>query len=316
MEARAVSPARRWSRRLLPVVVSAAALAFLLRRIDPAGLLDSLSWRVAAVMLPALLVYGAVTLVLEAVSVLRLLQPVPPGFGAWTAARIKCASYLLAIVNYALGAAALTLLLRRRGGTTLGEAASVVLLISSTDLVLVLALAAAGTALLPEDVPVVSTGLLTLTGLGFFGGLALIRAPGSLGPLERIRSLAVFDALRRLPLERLCELLALRSVFSLCFLGVCASAFYAFEIHPPFGLLVAGIMLVAVVGALPIAVAGLGTTQMAVVVIFGSVAPEETLLAMSLVLSAGMIGLRTLMGFVFAREFTREALAETRSVPE
>jgi uncharacterized membrane protein YbhN (UPF0104 family) len=310
-----VSPTRRWLRRVLPVVVSAAALGFLLRRIDPAGLLDALSWRVAAVMLPALVVYGGVTLLLEALSILRLVQPAA-GFGAWTAARIKCASYLLAILNYALGAAALTLLLRRRGGTSLGEAASVVLLISSTDLVLVLALAAAGTALLPEDVPVVSTGLLALAGLGFFGGLALIRAPGSLGPLETIRSLAVFDALRRLPLRRLCELLALRSVFSLCFIGVCASAFYAFGVHPPFGLLVAGIMLVAVVGALPIAVAGLGTTQMAVVVIYGRVAPEATLLAMSLVLSAGLIALRALMGFLFAREFTREALAETRSAPE
>ncbi len=307
---------RRWLRRALPVVVSAAALGFLLERIDPAGLLDALSWRVAAVMLPALAAYGGLTLLLEAVSILRLVQPAPPGFGAWTAARIKCASYLLAIVNYALGAAALAVLLRRRGGTTLGEAASVVLLISSTDLVLVLALAAAGTALLPEDVPVVSTGLLALAGLGFFGGLALVRAPGSLGPLERIRSLAVFDALRRLPLRRLLELLALRALFSLCFLGVCGSAFYAFDVSPPFGLLLAGIMLVAVVGALPIAVAGLGTTQMAVVVIFARVAPEETLLAMSLVLSAGMISLRTLMGFVFAREFTREALAETRSAPE
>jgi hypothetical protein len=31
------------------------------------------------------------------------------------------------------------------------------------------------------------------------------------------------------------------------------------------------------------------------------------------VLSAGMIGLRAAMGFAFAREFTREALRETRS---
>lgn len=308
-----MSPARSWLRRLLPIAVSAAVLTFLLGRIDPTALLGALSWRVGAVMLPSLAAYGAATLLLEAFSILRLIPSAPPGFGAWTAARIKCASYLLAIVNYALGAAALTLLLRRRGGISLGEAASVVLLISSTDLILVLALAAAGTALLPDDVPVVSTGLLALAGLSFFGGLALVRAPGSLGPLERIRSLAVFDALRYLPLPRLAELLALRGAFTLCFLGICASAFYAFGLAPPLGLLVAGIMLVAVVGALPIAVAGLGTTQMAVIVIFAGTAPEETLLAMSLVLSAGLISLRALMGFFFAREFTREALAETRS---
>jgi len=35
-------------------------------------------------------------------------------------------------------------------------------------------------------------------------------------------------------------------------------------------------------------------------------------LAMSLVLSAGMILMRALMGLVVAREYTREALAQTR----
>jgi uncharacterized membrane protein YbhN (UPF0104 family) len=308
-----VRPWTRWLRRLLPAAVSAVALAILLGRMDLDGVVDALSWRIAVVLLPALLAYGAVTVLLEAVSILRLVEPAPPGFDTWTAVRIKCASYLLAILNYALGAAALAVLLRRRGGTSLGESASIVLLISFTDLFLVLALAAAGTALLPADVPVVGVGVLALAGLGFFGGLALVRAPGSLGPLERIRSLAVFDALRRLPLRRLLELLALRALFTLCFLGVCSSAFYAFGISPPLGLLVAGIMMVALVGALPIAVSGLGTTQAAVILIFGRVAPAETLLAMSLVLSAGMIALRAAMGFLFAREFTREALAETRS---
>ncbi len=302
----------RWLKRLLPVAVSGLALGMLLARIDLEKLPATLSWKVAQVMVPALLAYGALTLLLEAVSILRLVQPATPDFDGWTVARIKCASYLLAIFNYALGAAALTVLLRRRGGTSLGESASVVLLVSSTDLLIVLGLASAGAALLPADVPVVSAGLLALAGLGFFGGIALIRVPGSLGPLERVRSLTVFDALRRLPVQRLLELLILRTLFALCFLGICTSAFYAFDVSPPLGLLVAGIMLVAVVGALPIAVAGLGTTQAAVILIFGRVAPEETLLAMSLVLSGGMILLRTLMGFLFAREFTREALVEAR----
>jgi hypothetical protein len=45
----------------------------------------------------------------------------------------------------------------------------------------------------------------------------------------------------------------------------------------------------------------------AAVYVFAGVAPPETLIAVSLVLSAGLLALRAAMGAVFAREFMREA---------
>ena len=71
-------------------------------------------------------------------------------------------------------------------------------------------------------------------------------------------------------------------------------------------------MIVALVAALPIAVAGLGTSQAAFVYLFADIAPAERLLAMSLVLSFGIISLRAAMGLCFARELTREALQDAR----
>jgi hypothetical protein len=298
--------------RVLPFAVSALALAWVFSRFDLSEVVASLSWRVAEVLVPALLAYGVATLVLEARSILRLLPAPPPAFGAWTAARIKCASYLLAIVNYALGGAALAVLLRRRAGLALGEAAGIVLLISLTDLCVVLALGALGAATQAGG-PAVRAGVVATAGVGFFGGLVLLRMPRSLGPLERIRSLSVFDALRNTPSLRLAELGLLRLTFGLCFLGVSAAAFVAFELEIEPARMVAGVMILAVLGALPIAVAGLGIGQIAAVEVFGDVAPAETLIALSLVLSAGMIALRAAMGLLFAREFTREALAETRA---
>ena len=44
------------------------------------------------------------------------------------------------------------------------------------------------------------------------------------------------------------------------------------------------------------------------------IAPAERLLAMSLVLSFGIISLRAAMGLCFARELTREALQDARIV--
>ena len=67
--------------------------------------------------------------------------------------------------------------------------------------------------------------------------------------------------------------------------------------------------------ALKVAVAGLGTSQAALVYLFQDLAPAERLLAMSLVLSFGIIALRTAMGVCFARDLTREALHDARTAP-
>ena len=109
-----------------------------------------------------------------------------------------------------------------------------------------------------------------------------------------------------------CNLPAYRMFFSGCFVAGCASAFVAFDIPAPPARLVSGIMVVALVAALPIAVSGLGTRQAAFVYLFSDVAPAERVLAMSLVLSFGIIATRAAMGLCFARELTREVLQDAR----
>jgi uncharacterized membrane protein YbhN (UPF0104 family) len=208
--------------------------------------------------------------------------------------------------------AALSVLLQRRAGLPLGRAASVVLLISSVDLLVVLGLAGIATAWMQSGAPAVNAGALFVALAGFFGGLALLRTPASLGPLDRLRALSIFEGMRTVPAARLAELFALRVFFAVCFVSICVAAFAAFRVHAPLVVMVAGVLIVAVVAAIPIAVAGLGTSQAAFLYLFQDYASQETLLAMSLILSAGMLGLRALMGAVFAREFTREALRETR----
>jgi uncharacterized membrane protein YbhN (UPF0104 family) len=285
-------------KRVLPAAVSLGILVWILRGVEPSALVAALTWRVGALMVPALLAYGAVTLWIETLSLTRPLETVSSTISKWTAARIKCASYLLGVVNYALGVAALS-----------------VLLISSVDLLVVLGLAGIATAWMQSGAPAVNAGALFLALAGFFGGLALLRTPASLGPLDRLRSLPIFEGMRNVPASRLAELFALRILFAVCFVSICGAAFAAFEVSAPFVVVVAGVLIVAVVAAIPIAVAGLGTSQAAFLYLFADYASQETLLAMSLILSAGMLGLRALMGTVFAREFTREALRETRGAP-
>lgn len=303
---------RTFVQRVLPALVSVAILAYLLRGIDFQALLDAVTLRVLAVMGTGLLVYGAATLYLETRSISRQLVGVPERVSDWTIAKSKCASYLVGIVHYALGAAALSVLLQRRVGIPLTRAASVVILVASVDLIVVLSLAGLGTAWVQTAGTGVRGGILLGAVAAFFGGLALLRTEHSLGPLDRLRQLTIFDGIRTVPALRLAELLGLRILFAGCFISIGAVAFYAFRVSPPVPELVAGVLIVALVAALPIAVAGLGTSQAAFVYLFLPYSDRETLIAMSLVLSAGMLLLRAGMGLVFAREYTREAFRETR----
>jgi uncharacterized membrane protein YbhN (UPF0104 family) len=301
--------------RVLPALVSVGILVFVFWGVDVGELREALSWRVVLVLVPAFLAYGAATLWIEAIAIERLLSDTENRLDRWTTARIKCASYLLGIVNYALGVGALTVLLQRRAGIAMGRAASVVLLITSADILVVLGLAGLATLSIQAEGAGLRLTLFAAATLGFAGGLALLRTDADLGPLERMRNLSLFAGLRVLPLPRLVELFALRLVFSGCFVSICAAGFFAFDVHPPLATLVAGVLIVAMVGALPIAIAGIGTSQAAFVYLFPDYAPRETLLAMSIAIQLGMIALRGGMGLLFAREFTQEALRDARSVP-
>jgi hypothetical protein len=298
--------------RVLPLVVSLGVLAFLFQSVDFGRVVAALNWQVIGYLVPALLVYGAFTLVLEAASITMLMSTKPEGFGLWTAARIKCASYLIGIVNFALGAGALTILLQRRASLNLAQSASVVITITSVDLVILMMMAAAG-ALTDAGPTGTNAGLFAMLVIAFVVGMVVLRMPAKLGPIERLRSLTIFQALRTTPLPLLGQLVVLRLLFTSSFIALGGAAFAGFDIAVPLSDLMVGMVFVGVVSALPIAIAGLGTGQVAVVAVFGHLADRETLLALSLVLTAGMLALRAGMGLVMAREYTREALEESRA---
>ncbi len=303
-----MSPWRKRARRVLPAIVSLGALSALLSQVDTRALVGALSWKIAAWLVPALLLYGAATLAIEALCLVLLVRPRSLDFGLWTAARLKCASYLLLSLHYALGVGALSVLLRRRTGLPLGESAGITVLIFAADVVAVFALASAGVAFLGLDLP--AGWILLGLGAALVAGLALLRSPASLGPLEGLRQLSFFDALRRAQLSQLLALLCLRGLFSSCFVAVTGAAFLCFDLFPELPRLASGILVVAMVSALPIAVGGLGTSQAAFLYVFRGLAEPERLLAVSLVLTAGMIALRVGMGLAFAREYAREALSQ------
>lgn len=301
----------RWT---LPFVVSATLMSWLFLRIDVTGVLDKIDTESAAVIVPALLAYGLISLVLEAQSMARVLVTSSQPLSAWVCARVKAASYLFGIFHYALGAGVLAVLLQRRARIGLADAAGAVGFLAVLDLGLLLFFAAVGASILTNEAPALRAGVLTVATLGLIGGFVFLRAPGSLGPLERIRNWNAFRAVRTTPMRILIELLLLRFFFVLAFIGLAAAALAAYNIEVPTGDLVINVAAVALIAALPIAFSGLGTGQAAFVYLFRHWSDPETLLACSLVLSVGLITLRVATGLIFARELTHEAAVAAKEV--
>ena len=298
----------------LPFAVSAAVFAWLLSwdEIRLAGIVQSIRPDQIVQLVIAMVIYGVWGLALEALSLVRMVGQPLSSFSGWTAAKIKAASYLAYTIHYSLGVGALTILLRRRVQLSLADSAGVVLLIAAFDLGLTLAVATVGVLLLGSETPAVRAGVVFGAIGTMVGGFVLLRAPIRLGPLEGLRQLTVFRATRAAPMAKIAELFVIRLIFVSSFFVVAAIALRIFDIAPPIPVLFVSVSFVALVSALPIAVAGLGTGQAAFIYAFRSYADPETLLACSLALSAGMILLRAGMGLAFAREYAREAIQAAR----
>ncbi len=307
-----MSRVAKLARTGVPFLVSGALLGFLLSQIDGPAVLAKLSPSALGTLIPALLLYGAASLWIEALSLLCVIPASRDTLGLWGWARVKAASYPVYLVNYGLGGAVLSLLVGRRAGVGLAEGAGIVILVAVFDLGMLVLLAAVGATFLATEAPALRAGVALVAGLGFVAGLALLRLPRSLGPLERIRRLSLFNAVRTTPTAQLLRLAALRFGFVASFIGLSWSALLAFDLHVPPAAVIVNTLAVTLVSALPIAVAGLGTSQAAFVYMFRPWGDVETLLACSLTLSAGLIVLRAGLGFAFARELTREAVSSIR----
>jgi hypothetical protein len=308
---------RRWlslgARWLLPVLVTGAIFGYLLPSLDIAAVWNGLTPRVLYWFAPALIIFLAISLFVEAVCLVVVISDYHRRASLWDAARMKAASYLLGLINYALGAGALTLLLRRRGRLSLSDSAGVVLLIGLFDLGSLLLLGAGAGLMLGAGGPAVPIALVGGMVAAIVAGFAVLRTPRPLGWLDTLRDLQFLQAARTVSTGCLVRLGILRMSFIGSFVLLVWATLMGFGLSVPPAELVANVVVMLLVAVFPFAVAGLGTGQLVFVELFEAYAPAETLFAASITLSAGLIISRAIMGLVFAREFTAEALAATRS---
>ena len=193
-------------KRTLPFVVTAAILAYLFARIDLEAAFATLTLESARVLMPAIVAYGFASLAIEGMSLALLSDAAGRPASVLVCARIKAASYSVGMLNYALGAAALSLLFRRRIGLGLATAAGLVATVSFADLAMLLSVAVVSLAVAAGEGPALQLGTVVALGAGIALGLVFLRTSRSLGPFERVRDFDVFKTVRSAPLQSLLQL--------------------------------------------------------------------------------------------------------------
>ena len=195
---------------------------------------------------------------------------------------VRAVTYLVSILNTQLAQGALALYIHRRFHTPLAHITSTIallVLLETTNLIL---FATLGTIALPGGAPLLLLGLPLALGAVWLLLISLAR--GQLGILSRrLGGSALLSTFRRASLRQCAVILGLKAcVFCLALL-VHSQTLGFFGIAIPLARLVTCLPIIFLVGALPITVAHLGTSQAAWIFFFSAYAPTADLLAYSLV---------------------------------
>ena len=209
---------------------------------------------------------------------------------------VRAVTYVVSIINTQLAQVALALYFHRRFQTPLAEITSTVAMLILLEVTNLISFATVGLIAFPGGAPLVL--IILPLGLGCFWIFITQVARGGLGVIgEKIGSHTLLKTFRAVRFRQGLLVLALKGSVFLLSLFVHKYALTLFGMDIPLFRLLTFLPLVFMIGALPVTVAHLGTSQAAWIFFFKDYAPEADLLAYSLVshltfmLANGTIGL-------------------------
>ena len=195
---------------------------------------------------------------------------------------VRAVTYLVSIINTQLAQGALALYIHRRFRTPLAQITSTVALMILLETTNLLLFATVGFLAFPGGVPLSLLALPLILAIVWLLIMSLAR--GKLGALgQRLSGSVLLSTFRQVRLRHCVIILGLKGTVFFLALLVHSQALAFFGIHIPLGRLVTFLPVVFLMGALPITVAHLGTSQAAWIFFFSDYAPEADLLAYSLV---------------------------------
>ncbi len=215
---------------------------------------------------------------------------------------VRGATYLLALINYAVGQGAIIYFVNRSRGVPLLRGTAAVLLVMGVNVLVLLVLASAG-LLMTADVPPV----LRLVVIMAYGGLAGYIALVAWKP-SWLASRPIFDVLLSAGVSGHLRAMAVRLPHILSLMVLSWISLAAFGVVVPVGKAVLCLPIVYFVAVLPISFQGLGTSQAMLIHFFAAYAPGNTdetrwaeVLASSLVCQAIALAIQLSIGLFCIR---------------
>jgi hypothetical protein len=295
-------------RSVLPWVVALGLLAYLLRRTSLTDVTRAVKlsapWTVPVLAVLVIVIYLADTLAIWRT------------FG-WFVARlsfrevlvVRGATYILAMINYALGQGTIVYFVHRSRGVPVMRAAAAVLLVMGTNVLLLLFLATGG-LVLADPVP---RGLRTVVAIAW-AGLVVYVAAVALRP-GFLTSRPIFDVLLGAGVTGHLKAVAVRIPHLLSLMVFTYVSMLAFGIRVPVTQAALCLPVVYFIAVLPVSPFGLGTMQMAMTLFFAPYAPEATILASSLTSQAIALAVQGLIGLASLRNQMARNLPEAAAAP-
>jgi len=302
--------------RILPWLVAIGLFAYLLSRFSLATVVEKLAlaagWTIPVVAGLTFLVYLADSLAIWKT------------FG-WFVARlsfkevlvVRGATYLLALVNYALGQGAIVYFVKRSRGVPVSRGTAAVLLIMGINVLMLLALATLGLVFVPQ-----TNRILGLVVAIAYGGLAVYLVLVVAKP-RWLSSKPIFDVLLNAGLSGHLKAMAARTPHILTLLALTYTSMRAFHIEVPVGQAILCLPVVYFVAVLPISPQGLGTTELMLTTFFAKFAPgssqaerEAAVVASSLAARVISVSVQSAIGFVCLRnQLAKDIAAPVEAEP-
>jgi len=299
------------ARVLLPWLVAGGCLVYAFEMVPLGECIEALRRARPALFLPlalaAVLTWFALESAAYAYTFSRFNLPL-----SWRDARsIRALSYLLTAIHWHFAKAAVVLRLNATHGVGILAATSTILLYQMIGILVLTVFAGIGALFLPPSAgPVqVSLGALALA-VGLLIAFVLIRSNRPhLRLLDELRAMTLLQAHRKLEIRDVVIIGGLKVAYQLIFVLVYYFGMRAFGLTPAFSLVLLATPILQAVGSLPIAPAGLGTQQAAMLFLFSDPAARgadgAAILAFGFSLPITTLMARSLIALCYLPDLTR-----------
>jgi uncharacterized membrane protein YbhN (UPF0104 family) len=286
-------------------LVALCVLCYLFKRMDTGKIIDAMRFARLELYLPLAVFFVILWFLIEAQNLMFLFNMFGHDITFREMTLIRCASYMLMIINYNLGLGAIAWYLKQKNGIPLVRASSIMFFYFFVESIGITFFAMTGCLLIIRQSPFVYSKIVLTAGCMFSSYIALFflyRFLPDQGLFKPFRNNKLMRSFHEATFSGYFKLSALRSLYFGSFIVFFYLGLRSFHVTVPFLTLTALVPVIFFIGNIPVTPFGIGTIQAAMLFFFHGFGQEENILSFSIVYSATLLFLRAPIGLIYLRK--------------